>query len=210
MLQYILTKYQKSIQHFEHNLDLRISFCYVLNDLALYKNEALATAEYCSTLGWSLQQGVAICQLLTYLEEEEVTNTEGLGTQIQAPITSRTKQKLSKNWMEQISGALWSASQGLDVKTYNKRVKLRRKKFFDSVLSCLSKYDDLWRELSLESPELIKVKAGLLVYHQELVSTKKFIQTHEELVTQDPESMLYHSLFQKTALNQIKESLATL
>ena len=94
MLQYILTKYQKSIEHFEDNLDLRISFCYVLNDLALYKNEALASAEYCSTLGWSLQQGVAICQLLGYLEEEEVTNEESYGSQIQAPSTSRIKQRL--------------------------------------------------------------------------------------------------------------------
>ena len=54
------------------------------------------------------------------------------------------------------------------------------------------------------------MKACLLVYHQELVAIKLFIQTHEELVSQDPESMMYYSLFQKTALNQIKESLATL
>lgn len=63
MLQYIIEQYELAIKYFEDNIDLRISFAYVLNDLALYKNDALTTAEFCSTLKWNFRQGIAINRL---------------------------------------------------------------------------------------------------------------------------------------------------
>jgi hypothetical protein len=42
------------------------------------------------------------------------------------------------------------------------------------------------------------------------VVAKNFLQENVKLVNQDPESMLYHSLFQKTALNQVRESIEIL
>jgi hypothetical protein len=49
-----------------------LSFSYVLNDLALLKNEALSTAEFCETQQLSLSQTIALERLLIYLEEEDV------------------------------------------------------------------------------------------------------------------------------------------
>lgn len=143
MLQYILHCYQASIRHFEHNIDLRISLCYVLNDLALYKNEALTAAEYCSTLDWSLSQGIAICQLLSYLEEEDVSPEQGSDLQSFASSTSRLNERITKNLTQKVSAAFVAASSGIDVKTYAKRVKIRRKKFYDQLISCFGKQDDL-------------------------------------------------------------------
>ena len=79
MLQYVIQQYQRSITYFEDNIDLRIGLSYILNDLALQKNEALATAEFCSTLEWNLKQGIEISCLLRYLEEEEVSHDQGIG-----------------------------------------------------------------------------------------------------------------------------------
>jgi hypothetical protein len=51
---------------------------------------------------------------------------------------------------------------GMDMKTLAKRIKMKRNKFFNLVMNCFVTYDDFWKELSLESPELIKVRKLLL------------------------------------------------
>ena len=77
VLEHILLKYQQGIKKYPHNVDLRVSMCYILNDFALLKNEALTAAVFCKNLDQDLRQSIKLRYLFKYLEEEDMYHERG-------------------------------------------------------------------------------------------------------------------------------------
>ena len=128
-LEHILHKYREGIVAYPKSIELRISLSYVLNDLALLKNEALTTAHYCKDLNFTLSQGVKIKTLLKYLEEEEIYHERGLGSKME-----EGSHKVSITKQDSAADNIFITSKQIDVKTYQKRMTQKRKFFVMRVM----------------------------------------------------------------------------
>ena len=206
VLEHILHKYREGIVAFPNSIELRISLSYVLNDLALLKNEALTTAHYCQDLDFSLLQGVKIKSLIKYLEEEEIYHERGLGAKIQ----EGTSHKVTLSKQDSSSDNIFITSKQIDVKTYQKRMTLKRKFFVMRVMKSLSKYEDFWKELSLETPDSSKVKLYLAKYYTEYLLMEEFIKKNQGFLQSDTQAIFYYSIYQNLALGETAQAERTL
>jgi len=77
-------------------------------------------------------------------------------------------------------------SQTLDIKTYQKKVTAFRQVFILKVMKNLTKYETLWKELSLETPDSNKVKSYLADYYNQFLDMRKFMKLNQFLLKIDP------------------------
>lgn len=161
ILEHIMFRYYQGIVKYPDSVDLRISLSYVLNNLALLKNQSLTMAYRCQVLKTTFCQDIEIRKLLKYLEEEEIYHDRGLGINS----TSASTQSSVKQSNGKPSGNVFIQETNLDIKTYQKRMILKIKFFIMRVMKSLSYYEDFWKELSLETPRSSKVKEYLAKYY---------------------------------------------
>ena len=202
VLEHILHQYRLGILKYPEAVEIRVSLAYVLNDFALLKNEALTMAQFASKMETSISGAIKVRKLMKYLEEEDMYQDNTLTN------ASNDKKLVSNSGSEK--GNIFIGSQSLDIKTYQKRMALKRKFFILRVMKSLSSYEDFWKELSLETPDSNKVRQYLAKYYSCFKSMKKFIKNNPEFLRNDNQAIFYYSIYQNLALGQVKESEQTL
>lgn len=146
MLIHILDRYSEGISYFGENFDLRISYSYVLNDLALLKTLAIQTAQFVKNVSTSLSQDIKVHHLLKYLEEEEVSHSRGL--------MNVTREQVSQKTVTQVNFTQETElNQTLEVKIFIEKDSQARQDFISKIEKALTVYEQFWSELNTETPQ---------------------------------------------------------